>query len=334
MSPDFHFAYGSQSIVAHISDFGSVYVHCPMDQHKQQHINQLQPETSYHPLSVNYYPSLKPLSISDITEQDGEEFSPFGIAAAPNGNIIVTDIENHHIHIFDPNIKWLSAFGELGDGDGKFNRPTGVAMMSTGDIVVADQLNNRVQVFNGVGHFEYQFGEKGDDLGQMLYPCGLAIDSADKIYICDSGNFRIQVCKPNGKPLYVFGDRDQFIHQPHFIAVTIDARILISDSKQYIRVFKGSHEMYKLYMSQPTGLAVDDLGNIIVGHSAGHIVILRDTGEALCHIGTCGKRPGQFILPRAITITQQGNIVVADSAANRIQMFRVNMTQHSTNTIV
>ena len=308
-----------------MSDFGSVDLHRPLDLGMQRQLSQLISEPSVHPLSVDYYPSHKPFSVAPT--QDDEQFSPFGLSTAPSGKIIVTDIENHHVHIFDPDLKLLNTFGELGDSDGKFNRPTGVAVNSLGQIVVADQLNNRVEVFNEQGAFQFKFGQKGDVLGEMLYPCGLDVDRGDKIYVCDSGNFRIQVFNPRGKPLYFCGDRDQFVNQPHFIAVTADERILVSDSKQYIRVFKGQHELYKLYMSQPTGLAVDRLGNIVVGHSSGHLVVLRDTGEAICHIGTCGKGPGLFILPRAIAITEQGKIVVADSAAHMIQMFAVNFTQ-------
>lgn len=50
------------------------------------------------------------------------------------------------IQVFDPQGRFLRAFGSQGTGDGKFNYPWGITTDALGFIYVCDKENHRVQV--------------------------------------------------------------------------------------------------------------------------------------------------------------------------------------------
>ena len=164
----------------------------------------------------------------------------------------------------------------------------------------------------------------------MIYPCGLAFDSDDRLYVCDSGNYRIQIFTENGQFLKTFGSRDIFVNKPIFVSVSEAGKVFVSDTKRYIKIFTGSgyEEVCKLYMNQPGGVAVDRFDHVVVADSGGHLVVIKETGEAVCKIASCGKGPGQLLQPKGVAITPQGHFVVCDPGSKLIQVFRVELNQH------
>lgn len=50
------------------------------------------------------------------------------------------------LQVFDPQGRFLRAFGSQGTGDGKFNYPWGITTDALGFIYVCDKENHRVQV--------------------------------------------------------------------------------------------------------------------------------------------------------------------------------------------
>lgn len=69
------------------------------------------------------------------------------IAISPDGNVFVTDFFNHRIQKFDARGRFLTAFGETGNGPGQFDRPLGVAVAADGTVFVADLGNNRIHIW-------------------------------------------------------------------------------------------------------------------------------------------------------------------------------------------
>jgi hypothetical protein len=61
---------------------------------------------------------------------------------ASDGNIIVTDVNNHRVQIFDQTGKFLKKFGAEGKGNNQFQNPFDVCMNSLGFIYVAGRQSN------------------------------------------------------------------------------------------------------------------------------------------------------------------------------------------------
>ncbi|XP_013163168.1 PREDICTED: protein wech [Papilio xuthus] len=74
--------------------------------------------------------------------------TPRGVCFTTNGNIIVSDFENHRLLMVDPTLsKVIHCMGREGSGIGELNRPSGIVTDDDGRIIVADSKNHRVLVF-------------------------------------------------------------------------------------------------------------------------------------------------------------------------------------------
>ena len=75
----------------------------------------------------------------------------------PTGDIVVCDFSNNRIQEFDPQLKFVRAWGARGELPGQFKEPCGIAVAPSGEIVVADTWNQRVQVFDKDGKYLREF---------------------------------------------------------------------------------------------------------------------------------------------------------------------------------
>ena len=182
------------------------------------------------------------------------------------------------------------AFGSQGNLDGQFNNPFGIAVGSGGNIYVADTANNRVQVFDSNGNVVSTFGSYGTVGGQFSWPSGIAVDGGGKIYVADTLNDRIQVFNSSGVFQSAFGN--------------------------------GA-------LSMPQGIAVGSGGEIYVADTANNCVQVFDSsGNVLSTLSICSPIPGtgngEFSSPGGVTVDGVGNIYVADTFNNRVQVFNLN----------
>jgi len=99
-----------------------------------------------------------------------------------NNQIVVTDLCNHRIQIFDEKGAFLRVFGSKGNRDGQFDQPIGVVVDQQGNYVVADTENHRIQIFNSEGQFVRKFGSKGSGNGQMNRPLVLAFSRMETLW--------------------------------------------------------------------------------------------------------------------------------------------------------
>ncbi|MEM3916808.1 MAG: 6-bladed beta-propeller, partial [Candidatus Nitrosocaldus sp.] len=125
---------------------------------------------------------------------DGEFRFPTGVAVDSRDRIIVADVWNNRIQVFDSNGNFLFNFGKEGSDDGEFMFPNGVAVDGFGNIIVADTFNNRIQVFDSNGNFLFNFGKEGSNDGEFSFPTGVAA-RGDMLAVVDTGNNRVQVFK-------------------------------------------------------------------------------------------------------------------------------------------
>ena len=214
---------------------------------------------------------------------DGQFSNPTGIAVNST-HILVTELGNNRVQIFDLSGNFEDTFGSFGAGNGQFSNPTGIAVNST-HILVTELNNDRVQIFDLSGNFEDTFGSNGAGNGQFNAPEDIAVNSTH-ILVADTVNDRVQIFDLSGNFEDTFGSfgagNGQFV-TPRGIAVN-STHILVAD---------GGNERVQIF---------DQSGNFV--HK----------------FGSPGAGNGQFDTPVGIAVNS-GTIFVADSNNDRVQLF-------------
>jgi len=59
----------------------------------------------------------------------------------------VADSDNNRVQKFTPEGKFVTEWGEFGDGPGQLNVPLGIAVDASGNVYVSDSHNHRIQKF-------------------------------------------------------------------------------------------------------------------------------------------------------------------------------------------
>ncbi len=126
-------------------------------------------------------------------EAPGQFMFPTYLAVDGRGNLYVTDTLNSRVQMFDPDGKYVKAFGQRGNSWGMFDKPKGVALDSFGNVYVVDSGWSNVQIFNQTGQVLLFFGGRGPIPGMLKNPTAIAIDRQNRIYVADYLNHRVEV---------------------------------------------------------------------------------------------------------------------------------------------
>ena len=237
--------------------------------------------------------------------------------------------------------------------------PAGLALQKDGTLVVADGVNHQLLTFSGEGEFLSTLGEQGSGQGQFVHPGYLAQDTQGNLYVADRGNNRIQVVNAKGEYRFHLGSREDFA--PYFslidgydipltgVAVDGEGNIYAALSGAYYDISENALRKYNpqgellweitsmlegdvdvLPFTRPGAVTVDGSGTIYLTHGAnghGKVLVMATEGEApqpqrAFQFGALGKEKGELMhTPAGIAVDGQGNIFVADTHNNRIQVF-------------
>ena len=237
--------------------------------------------------------------------------TPSQIAFDRNGDLIVADSGTHSIkklNITSGAVELIAGVENqkgFADGDAKsalFNAPIGVAA-SGEKIFVSDTYNDKIRVIeNGkvstVAGSGQGFADNENGLaGQFNTPCGLAIWN-DKLLVADLENRRLRVVEANGKTWTLAGNDaedtvDGFLANANFVAPTAVAvgnfgEIYIADGNA-IRVVGrrlfasietvsdtrrgfADGDLRRARFNRPSGLAVDEDGNLFVADAENQLL--------------------------------------------------------------
>ena len=69
------------------------------------------------------------------------------------GNIYVSDINNHRVQKFTGDGKFITKWGSEGSGDGQFLLPLGIGIDSSDNLYIVDQKRSSVEKFASDGKF-------------------------------------------------------------------------------------------------------------------------------------------------------------------------------------
>lgn len=125
---------------------------------------------------------------------NGKGIFPY-IACDSDGNVYVSDYNNHCIQVFTADGKFLRMFGGRGEGKGELREPYGITIDSEDKVYISDWKNHCISIYTPEGQFVTSFGSQGNEPGQFHFPSGLAVNDSGLLYVCDAANNRVQVFK-------------------------------------------------------------------------------------------------------------------------------------------
>jgi sugar lactone lactonase YvrE len=98
------------------------------------------------------------------------------------------------IQKYTPDGKFITQYGEHGDGPNQFSRPQSLAIDESGQLWVADSCNHRIKILDwnsGDVKVIKTFGGNGHEPGQFRYPYGIHL-TKDALYVAEYAGHRVQ----------------------------------------------------------------------------------------------------------------------------------------------
>ena len=250
---------------------------------------------------------------------------PTAVVVDRVGHLYIADTLNHRVRRVDAVTGIITTVAGLGQprcsGDGGsaieagLNEPAALAMSDEGVLYIADQNNNRVRAVDvstgvictvaGTGTAAYNGdGVAATETG-LAGPSGLALASDGTLFIADSFNGRVRAVDP----------------------VTGIIRTVVGDGGEYR--YQGPDEPPSTSLSRPSGIALDEEGNLYVTDSDNHLVrrwdrmtgrIERVAGVGVARDGGDGESAldAGLSYPFGIVVDRAGHVLVADTFNHRI----------------
>ena len=238
--------------------------------------------------------------------------SPYCVAFAANGDMLLTDDGSHCVYVCDANGRRKSTIGSQGEGEMEFRHPYGIAVRGE-EVFVSDQCNHRVQKFTLAGNFMEAIGSEGSDSTQLSNPMGLCTGSDGKLYVADCGNDRVQVFHADGSFSHSISGGATFktpfdvafsSEGVHIAACKSNKVVVISPEGQFVRSYK---------VKSPVGVATDPAGfSFVTTHtSLGTLSIFDPHGHLVRTVNGLDN-------PFGVTVAPDGSVWVADYGSNRL----------------
>ncbi len=169
-----------------------------------------------------------------------------------------------------------------------------------------------------------------------IVPSGITSDSKNNIYILERGDSIPSIICVNMQGEFLFQWQIKEFAVPHFIHCDKDDNFWVTDTK--------NHQIYKLdkagkiiftlgekdvpgndktHFNKPTDIDFIGDGKWLISDGYGNQRVMKlDTDfNYIEEWGVKGTKPGEFVLPHAITLGSDGRIYVADRDAWRVQIF-------------
>lgn len=131
-----------------------------------------------------FTPEGQPLLTLGTPGESGEDethfYRPTDTAITPRGDVFVSDgYGNRRVVHFDPQGKFVKAWGDYGSAPGQFVLPHMIVVDSRGVLYVADRNSGRIQLFDQQGRFL-------DSWNNLIMPWGLWMSPRDELWACGS----------------------------------------------------------------------------------------------------------------------------------------------------
>jgi len=212
--------------------------------------------------------------------------------------------------------------------------PYGIAVDSKNNLYVADQKVGAIFIFNTETR-DVDF-IKNKVQAHFVRIIGLAMDDGDRLFVSDPGLRHVLVFDASHKAEDVITEG---MVEPGSLAIDKENRLLYvsdveqdqvlvydADSLKLLRKMGTTGHKHELTtpgdFAKPTGLAVDEDGNLYVCDTLNNRIEVFDAdGKFINTFGKAGDGPGYFSRPKGIAIDGDGHIWVADGMQDRVQVF-------------
>lgn len=149
------------------------------------------------------------LRVVTVPALSGREKAPrlIGLALLANGQMAVSDGDNHRVLIIDGSGQVLRTVGTGNRASGKdgFNVPAAITTDAAGNLYVVDTLNGRVVELSPDGKYVGEFGKYGATAGSLQRPKGVAVDASGRVFISDGLGSVVDVYAADGSYLGMIG---------------------------------------------------------------------------------------------------------------------------------
>ena len=245
---------------------------------------------------------------------------PWGITANDSNEIFVSDMNNNRIVVFNENGEFIRSFGE-----NSLHYPNGVLCDNMGRIFVTSRNDNKILVFGQSGEHISTF-HNGNSLSE---PRGISFDADRNLIVCDTGNKCVRFFSPDGNIFKTIGAGR--LRMP-CKCVCHEGKLFVSDRDAHlIKVYNSNGRFLYEFgtygtgdgeLNNPTGLAVDKMGHLLVCSLHNHRVqVFTLDGKFVAKFGEYGKELGQMNSPSSVSVLKSGRIVVCEFENNRLQIF-------------
>lgn len=246
------------------------------------------------------------------------------------GRVLVTDISNHAVFVFDQTNGQLLVWNRARVNT-NFVTPIGIAIGAAGQVLVADAELGEVFRLDADGNPIGSFGKN-----ILNRPTGLARDAKrGRVYVADTHAHDVKVFGDDGMLLETIGQRGEgasdlnfpthlaFANDKLYVTDGMNARVQIFDTQGHNIGSLGKRGLYFGNLTRPKGVTVDGTGNVYVVESFyDNLLVYNKDGDFLMPIGGTGKEVGQFYLPAGLWSDSGDRIYVADMFNGRVVIFQ------------
>ncbi len=271
--------------------------------------------------------------------------APGGVAMDSAGHVWVADTEDSRVVELSSTGEYITAFGTEGTGNVQFKKPRGIAVDSEGHIWVADTGNDRVEEISSTGTFIRAFGSEGTETGKFKKPTALAIDSSGNVWVADTENNRVQEFSSSGTYLREY--HESGVTKPEGIAADTkgDVWVAVTGPFSFVVELSSTGKDIGLFgkpgtgngeFKEPAGIAISGETAYVVDRGNNRVQEFKlpakekEKAEYVAQFGTSGTGNGQFKTPQSIALEKEGHVWVADAGNNRMQEFKLTVTEGKT----
>jgi DNA-binding beta-propeller fold protein YncE len=253
---------------------------------------------------------------------------PEGVASNDKSILIVADTGNRRLLRYTFQDRTVEP-GVVEFKVDQLTYPIKTKINSKGEIYVLDRKQRQIIRMTPEGVFKDYLEPVGLPSPPSYVPRSFTIDRKDNIYVLDILSGRVLVLDPEGRYQKQISSPKE---HGFFSDVAVDFRgnVLLVDSvngvvfsapKNSAR-FSPLTESLKEYTRFPASLTTDYRGRIyLVDRNGGSIVILGQDGTFLERKSGFGWKEGRLNYPSQMCINSKGEIFIADTNNNRLQIF-------------
>ncbi|MCA9862892.1 MAG: NHL repeat-containing protein [Thermomicrobiales bacterium] len=237
---------------------------------------------------------------------NGEFAGPLSVTFDNNDVVYVTDSGNSRWQVFSADGAFQAKYGSLGNDDENFQTPQGIAWLTDGDgnarVVIADpgmtNTGRRLRLFRpSDGTWRKSIGQTN-----LANPTGVAVDSNNRIWVVDTTSpGEVYLYNSYGDPVTSWAPSGSGqLSSPRGIAVFRDSQ----NSATYVYVVDTNNDRVVKYQyndNSSSGLAFVNAA------------------------GSTGSGTQSFNRPTEIAVDTCGNLWVADTNNNRVQILDKNL---------